>query len=102
MHVDPGWLLPSVSSQISLSADTISDFKSSLFLLCCVLFLSTFPLYFLICLLLLLLVFPLFFACLGFRENGGLGAVCLKPSRVNLLRPSTVRKDCISQFPLLF
>ena len=34
------------------------------------------------------------------REKGGLGAVCLKPSRINLLRPSTVRKDCISQFPL--
>lgn len=26
------------------------------------------------------------------REKGGLGAVCLKPSRFNLLRPSTVKK----------
>lgn len=45
-------------------------------------------------------LFPLLCACLGLREKGGLGAVCLKPSRVNLLRPSTVRKDCISRFPV--
>lgn len=32
-------------------------------------------------------------------EKGGLGTVCLKPSRVNLLRPSTVRKDCKSLSP---
>lgn len=55
-----------------------------------------------------LLSFPallsLLSACPGTqREKGGLGAVCLKPSRFNLLRPSTVqKKDCISYLSFSF
>lgn len=97
MHVDPGWLLPPVSLYITVYWycfwPLIFFFLS--FLLChpCLSFSLNLPPFF-------LWLFPLLCACLGLREKGGLGAVCLKPSRVNLLRPSTVRKDCISRFPV--
>lgn len=95
--------LAAVSSRTSLPVltDIISDlsFFTSIFL--CVLF--SFKSIFLTCLLLFLFsLFLLVFACLGLREKGGLGAVCLKPSRINLLRPSAVRKDCIFQFSFFF
>lgn len=40
MHVDPGWLLPSVSPCISLSTDTVSDFNLLFVYFLCSLFVS--------------------------------------------------------------
>lgn len=114
VHVDPGRLLLCL---ITESTDTVSDLSPCSHLLLLFFFFKTIFINFdLVCFsepcllsLISLLSFPallsLLSACPGTqREKGGLGAVCLKPSRFNLLRPSTVKKkkDCICYLSFSF
>lgn len=107
VHVDQGWLLlsPIVYHSLLILYLTLNFFPLFFFfnLLFCVLFC-----FLQLCLFILysvsfrFLLFLLLFSCLGLREEGGLGAVCLKPSRVDLLRPSTVKKRLYTPLSFFF